>query len=62
MLIFFLGAMTSPDLSIDCIDLQFQTNHLGHFALTSGLLKKKCLASNSRIINVSSCMHWFGKS
>jgi NAD(P)-dependent dehydrogenase (short-subunit alcohol dehydrogenase family) len=40
------------------VELQFATNHLGHFAL-AGLLAKTLLASvGSRIVSVSSLGHW----
>lgn len=42
-------------------EMQFGTNHLGHFALTSLLFN--CIANTpgARIVNVSSLMHKFGK-
>ncbi|KAI8546322.1 hypothetical protein RHMOL_Rhmol07G0107800 [Rhododendron molle] len=51
-------------LSPDNIDLQFQTNHLGHFLLTNLLLetmKSTALQSHKegRILTVSSGSHWF---
>lgn len=48
------GVMAIPDqrLTKDGYEKTFQTNHLGHFALTSTLLPQ--LASNARVINVSS--------
>lgn len=46
----------------DGIEMQFGTNHVGHFALTLGLIPalKKTVAEtgrNSRVVNVSSLMH-----
>ncbi|XP_057978279.1 short-chain dehydrogenase TIC 32, chloroplastic-like isoform X2 [Malania oleifera] len=51
-------------LSQDGIELQFATNHLGHFLLTNLLLetmKKTARGSGKkgRIVNVSSEAHWF---
>ncbi|XP_058223857.1 short-chain dehydrogenase TIC 32, chloroplastic-like isoform X3 [Rhododendron vialii] len=51
-------------LSQDKIELQFGTNHLGHFLLTNLLLETmKSTARQShkegRIVNVSSVGHWF---
>ncbi|XP_052210709.1 short-chain dehydrogenase TIC 32, chloroplastic-like isoform X2 [Diospyros lotus] len=59
------GVMAPPFmLSQDNIELQFATNHLGHFLLTNLLLKiMKTTAHESqkegRIVNVSSDGHWF---
>lgn len=71
----FLGSHTKLDILINnagvmalplCrtvqgFEMQFGTNHLGHFALTALLFK--CIAStkDARIVNVSSLMHKFGK-
>lgn len=48
------GVMAIPDkrLTKDGYETTFQTNHLGHFALTSTLMP--LLANDARIINVSS--------
>ncbi len=48
------GVMAIPDkrLTKDGYEKTFQTNHLGHFALTSTLLP--LLANDARIVNVSS--------
>merc|ERR1712176_1331372 len=48
------GVMAIPDLRLtkDGYEQTFQTNHLGHFALTSTLLPS--LSSDVRVINVSS--------
>ncbi|XP_010930756.1 short-chain dehydrogenase TIC 32, chloroplastic-like [Elaeis guineensis] len=57
------GIMACPfQLSRDGIELQFATNHLGHFLLTNLLLKKmKATAKETgiqgKIINVSSLAH-----
>ena len=53
------GVMAIPDqrLTKDGFERTFQTNHLGHFALTSTLLPQ--LSKNARIINVSSLGYQF---
>jgi len=55
------GVMAPPyGKTADGFELQFGTNHLGHFALTGhlfGLLEK---TPGSRIVNVSSMAHTFG--
>ncbi|XP_047332649.1 short-chain dehydrogenase TIC 32 B, chloroplastic-like [Impatiens glandulifera] len=57
------GIMFCPfELTVDGIELQFATNHLGHFLLTNLLLDKmKETAKNSgiqgRIVNLSSVAH-----
>jgi NAD(P)-dependent dehydrogenase (short-subunit alcohol dehydrogenase family) len=46
--------------TLDGVEMQFGTNHLGHFALT-GLLLPQLLASPApRVVNVSSIMHNVG--
>jgi len=42
-------------------EMQFGTNHLGHFALTALLAGFMELSPRARIVNVSSLMHKFGK-
>jgi NAD(P)-dependent dehydrogenase (short-subunit alcohol dehydrogenase family) len=56
------GIMMVPyGLTEDGLELQFGTNHLGHFALT-GLLMDTILATpGARIVNVSSSGHRFGE-
>lgn len=53
------GVMAIPDrrLTKDGYEKTFQTNHLGHFALTATILP--LLASNARVINVSSLGYQF---
>eukprot|EP00970_Alexandrium_tamarense_P006682 scaffold1163_cov193-Alexandrium_tamarense.AAC.14 len=53
------GVMAIPDrrLTKDGFEKTFQTNHLGHFALTSTVLP--LLSPNARIINVSSTGYQF---
>jgi len=41
-------------------ELQFGTNHLGHFALTGGVLPTLLRAPSPRVVNVSSNAHKFG--
>lgn len=50
------GVMTPPTrrTTSDGFELQFGTNHLGHFALTGHLLPLLCAAPASRVVSVSS--------
>ena len=49
------GVMTPPPtLSVDGVELQWATNHLGHFALTLLLVGKLLQTPSSRVVNVSS--------
>ncbi|MBV9822857.1 MAG: SDR family NAD(P)-dependent oxidoreductase [Actinobacteria bacterium] len=54
------GVMAPPSLSrtADGFELQFGTNHLGHFALTGRLLPALLAAGESRVVTVSSIVHW----
>jgi NAD(P)-dependent dehydrogenase (short-subunit alcohol dehydrogenase family) len=55
------GVMIPPYAkTTDGFELQFGTNHLGHFALTGQLLELLISTENSRIVNVSSGAHNFG--
>jgi NAD(P)-dependent dehydrogenase (short-subunit alcohol dehydrogenase family) len=52
------GVMYTPRGSTaDGFDLQFGTNHLGHFALTGLLLDRLLAAPGSRVVTVSSIGH-----
>ncbi|MCT7661148.1 SDR family oxidoreductase [Mycobacterium deserti] len=50
------GVMTPPrrETTADGFELQFGTNHLGHFALTGQLLPLLRAAPNARVVTVSS--------
>jgi NAD(P)-dependent dehydrogenase (short-subunit alcohol dehydrogenase family) len=54
------GVMFTPKSTTkDGFELQFGTNHLGHFALTNLLLDRVLAAQGSRIVTVSSQGHRF---
>src|SRR6202021_1307430 len=53
------GVMWTPkQLTADGFELQFGTNHLGHFALTGLLLDNVPPVRGSRVVTVSSMGHW----
>jgi NAD(P)-dependent dehydrogenase (short-subunit alcohol dehydrogenase family) len=52
------GVMATPETrTTDGWELQFATNHLGHFALAAGLRASLASAGNARIVSVSSRGH-----
>jgi NAD(P)-dependent dehydrogenase (short-subunit alcohol dehydrogenase family) len=57
------GVMTPPQRKTtkDGFELQFGTNHLGHFALTGRLLPLLAGGRGPRVVNVASLMHRVGK-
>jgi NAD(P)-dependent dehydrogenase (short-subunit alcohol dehydrogenase family) len=55
------GIMASPELRTpQGWEMQFATNHLGHFALTTGLHDALAAAGNARVVVVSSVGHLNG--
>ena len=57
------GVMTPPerDTTADGFELQFGSNHLGHFALTGHLLPLLRAAKGARVVSLSSLAARFGK-
>ena len=49
---------TDRELTKDGFELQFGTNHLGHFALTARLLDRMLTVPGSRVVTVASLGHW----
>eukprot|EP00189_Rhodosorus_marinus_P004018 CAMPEP_0113969080 /NCGR_PEP_ID=MMETSP0011_2-20120614/10005_1 /TAXON_ID=101924 /ORGANISM="Rhodosorus marinus" /LENGTH=270 /DNA_ID=CAMNT_0000982471 /DNA_START=66 /DNA_END=878 /DNA_ORIENTATION=- /assembly_acc=CAM_ASM_000156 len=47
--------------SVDGYEMQFATNHLGHFLLTNELMPLLSKTENSRVVVQSSSANWFGK-
>jgi NAD(P)-dependent dehydrogenase (short-subunit alcohol dehydrogenase family) len=55
------GVMAIPKrTTVDGFEMQFGTNHLGHFALTGQLLPALAKRPGSRVVNVSSTAHRAG--
>lgn len=46
-----------PQLTVDGFERQFGISHLGHFALTTGLLSALRRASDARVVNVTNAAH-----
>jgi hypothetical protein len=56
------GVMAIPRrTTADGFEMQFGTNHLGHFALTGLLLEPLLATAGARVVNVSSNAHKFGR-
>jgi len=58
MLVNNAGVMAAPETRTpDGWELQFATNHLGHFALATGLHDYLAMADGARVVSVSSTAH-----
>jgi NAD(P)-dependent dehydrogenase (short-subunit alcohol dehydrogenase family) len=56
------GVMALPRrTTADGFEMQFGTNHLGHFALTGLLLPGLLERPGARVVTVTSLMHWLGR-
>jgi NAD(P)-dependent dehydrogenase (short-subunit alcohol dehydrogenase family) len=56
------GVMAPPKrTTADGFELQFGTNHLGHFALSGRLLDKLLTTPRARVVTLSSNAHKFGR-
>ncbi|KZV99685.1 NAD(P)-binding protein [Exidia glandulosa HHB12029] len=54
------GVMACPlERTVDGLEMQFGTNHIGHFLFTSLLMPKLLKASEPRVVNVTSSGHRF---
>jgi NAD(P)-dependent dehydrogenase (short-subunit alcohol dehydrogenase family) len=52
------GLMASPEMrTAEGWEMQFATNHLGHFALATGLHRSLAAAGGARVVSVSSSAH-----
>jgi NAD(P)-dependent dehydrogenase (short-subunit alcohol dehydrogenase family) len=56
------GVMALPKLTLTTAgyEMQFATNHLGHFALATGLHRWLAAANGARVVSVASIGHLFG--
>jgi NAD(P)-dependent dehydrogenase (short-subunit alcohol dehydrogenase family) len=54
-------ALPQRTLSKDGYEMQFATNHLGHFALTARLMPLLLASPAARVVTVSSIAHRYGK-
>ena len=62
LLVNIAGVMMPPrSTTADGFELQFGTNHLGHFALTGLLLDRLAAGSAARVVTVSSIEHKSGR-
>lgn len=56
------GVMAIPEArTADGFEMQFGVNHLGHYALTAGLLPLLVLTPGSRVVTVTSTARHFGR-
>ena len=56
------GVMAVPyRATVDGFEMQFGTNHLGHFALGGHLLPALLAGTQARVVTISSGMHKFGR-
>ena len=57
------GIMAVPErhTTTDGFELQFGTNHLGHFALTLHLLPALLRSAHARVVTLTSLAHWGGR-
>ncbi len=56
------GVMALPQrTTADGFEMQFGTNHLGHFALTGLLLPALLERDGARVVTLTSMMHWLGR-
>ena len=53
--------MTPHEISVDGLELQLATNHLGHFALTGLLLPSLLAAPHARVVTMTSIGHFIGR-